>query len=96
MPAFFIWLFEILETRIGSIVISALLSLGLSWTTYTFSVAPLKSLIVSSMAGAPALAVNVLGFLWVDRAVTLLLSAAAAKAAVQAGRQVLTRNKGTS
>ena len=45
MPALVAWLLGALETTIGSIAISALLSLGLGYTTYKFTVAPLRDFI---------------------------------------------------
>ncbi|MHA6203501.1 DUF2523 family protein [Dyella soli] len=91
MPAIVAWLLGVLESRIGSIVISALLALGLSWTTYTFSVAPLRAYILSQTAGIPAMGIGVLGFLGVDRAITMILSAVASKAAVNGAKSILTR-----
>lgn len=91
MPVVVAWLVGVLESRAGSIVISALLSLGLSFTTYTFSVAPLRTLIANDVGSLSAMAANVLGFLWVDRAITMLLSAVAAKYATQGAKAVLTR-----
>lgn len=91
MPVVVAWLVGVLESRIGSIVVSALLSLGLSYTTYKFSVAPLRTLIANDVGSLSSMAANVLGFLWVDRAITMLLSAVAAKYATQGAKAVLTR-----
>ncbi|MDR3443706.1 DUF2523 family protein [Dyella sp.] len=91
MPALVAWLLGVLETRIGSIVISALLSLGLSFTTYKFSVGPIQSWIQTSVGGIPAVGIQVLGFLGVDKAITMVLSAVAARYAVQGARAALTR-----
>lgn len=95
MPALVVWLLGVLESRIGSIVISALLALGLSFTSYKFSVAPITSWIQGAVGGIPAMGIAVLGFLGVDKAITMILSAVASKYAVQGARAALTR-KGTS
>ncbi|MGN6234951.1 DUF2523 family protein [Dyella sp.] len=75
MPALIAWFFGVLETRIGSIIVSALLSMGLSFTTYTFAVAPFRELIRSQLSYAPSQMIAILGFLGVDQCITMLLSA---------------------
>lgn len=82
MPEIVAWIGEMLEKYAGAIVIQALLSLGLSWVTYKFSVTPIKNYIVAHTAGMPRYALEVLGFLGVDKAVTIILSAYAARLAV--------------
>ncbi|MFK2904960.1 DUF2523 domain-containing protein [Dyella ginsengisoli] len=93
MPALIAWLLGALETTIGSIIVSALLSLGLGFTTYKFTVEPLKNFILSQSSGLGATAVNILGFLGLDQAITMILSAIAARYAVSGARAVLTRKK---
>ena len=89
MPVLIAWLLEALETSLGSIVISALLTLGVSTVTYTFTVAPFRTMIADYLGGLSGTAINILGFLGVDQAITMILSALAAKFAVDAGRSFL-------
>lgn len=91
MPALIAWLMSALETTIGSIVISGLLSLGIGFTTYKFTVAPLKAFIIAQAGGMGAQAVAILGFLGFDVAITIILSAIAARYAVSGAKAVLTR-----
>lgn len=93
MPALVAWLLGALESAAGSIVISALVSMGLGFTTYTFTVEPLKAFILQQSSGLGATAVNILGFLGLDQAITIILSAIAARYAVSGARAVLTRKK---
>lgn len=95
MPALVAWILGLLESRIGSIVISALLALGLSFTTYKFSVAPLLSWVQGAVGGIPGTGIAVLGFLGVDKAITMILSAVSSKYAVQGARAALTRKATT-
>lgn len=62
-------------TRIGHWFLSLLAFLGLQWMLQEFAVDPLLDMIKSSFAGAPAVIVGWLGFLNLDRYVTLVLSA---------------------
>lgn len=93
MPALVAWLLGALETTIGSIVISALLSLGLGYTTYKFTVAPLRDFIAAQASGVSGMAVQILGFLGLDVAITMILSAIAASYAVRGAKAIFTRRK---
>jgi hypothetical protein len=77
MPALVAWLVDALATAAGSIAISAMLSIGLTYVTYKFTVDPLRNFLVSQLNAAPAEFVQVLGYLGVDQALTMVLSAAA-------------------
>ena len=79
MPVVIAWLMSALESTAGSIIISALLSLGFSVASYSFGVAPLKSMIANQLAGSGGYFLNILGWLRVDVAITMVLSAYAAK-----------------
>lgn len=93
MPAIIAWLLGALETRIGSIIISGLLTLGFSFTSYTFTVAPLRNYISQVAGGIPSMGLQVLGFLGVDAAITMLLSAVAAKYTINGVKSVLERRR---
>jgi len=91
MPALVSWLISALETKAGTLVLQVLVSLGLSFTTYKFSVAPLRDFIAQQVGGMSAQFVNILGFLGVDQAITMILSAIAARYAVQGAKVALSK-----
>lgn len=91
MPALVAWIGSMLERYAGAILIQALVSIGLTFVTYKFSVAPIRQWLVSHLAGMPQMAIEVLGFLGVDKCVTLIISAYAARMAV-AGASRLVRS----
>ncbi|MBH1552422.1 DUF2523 domain-containing protein [Stenotrophomonas maltophilia] len=71
-------------TRLGQWLLSALAFLGINFMTQKFAVDPLLGQIKASMAGAPGDIVAWLGYLNVDKYVTLVLSAYATAAAAGA------------
>lgn len=75
---------RLVGTRLGQWVLSALAFLGINFMTQKFAVDPLLAQIKSSVAGAPGEIVAWLGFLNVDKYVTLVLSAYATAAAAGA------------
>jgi len=81
---------KMFSTRLGGWIASALLFFGLSWTTYTFAVEPFRDLIAQSMGGGGQF-VAWAGFLGIDRAVTIVLSAIGVKYGVSAAKVALTR-----
>lgn len=84
---------RIFASRIGGWVVGALIWLGLSITTYKFGVEGFRSLIANEMGQAGFL-INWLGFFGVDEAITIVLSAIAAKYAVQGAKVAFTRSAG--
>lgn len=72
---------RLFSTRIGQWVLSALAFLGIQWAAQKFAVDPILDLIKGAFSGAPATIVAWLGFLNLDRYVTLVLSAYAIAAA---------------
>lgn len=67
-----------LATAMGSFVFRAILALGIGTITYTgLSVAinSIKSSVVSSFSGMPADMVGLLGYLWVDKCLSIVFSA---------------------
>lgn len=91
MPVVIAWLMGALESTAGSIIISSMLSLGLSFASYTFGVGPLRSMISSQLGGSGAYFVNILGWLGVDKAITMILSAYAAKWTTQSALSLIKR-----
>lgn len=89
MPVFIAWLWGALETRIGAIIISALLTLGLSFASYKFAVEPLRNLIQQQLAESGAEFTSILGFLGVDAAITMVLSAYTTRWAVSTGLNII-------
>lgn len=71
-------------TRIGQWILSALAFLGINFMTQKFAVDPLLGQIKSAVSGAPGEIVAWLGYLNVDKYVTLVLSAYATAAAAGA------------
>ena len=82
MPVVIAWLLAGLETEIGSLIVSALLWLGISIVSYKFTVGPLEGLISGYIGGSGALYANILGFLGVGQGITMILSAYATRWAV--------------
>lgn len=81
---------KMISTRAGGWIASALLFLGLSFTSYKFAVAPFRQLIQDTMGGGGDL-IAWAGFLGIDKAVTIVLSAIGVKYGVQSVRAVLTK-----
>lgn len=83
------WLFK---NRIGQFITAILAFLGISLATYTFAVQPfidqLESMANAGMGGGQfsAFALNFLGIMNFDKALTMIISAVAAKHAVGAGK----------
>jgi hypothetical protein len=81
---------KVLGSRIGGWIVTALLWLGISLTTYKFGVDGFKSLISGEFSHADFL-VNWIGFFGIDQAITIVLSAIASKYAVQGAKIALTK-----
>lgn len=71
-------------TRVGQWILSALAFLGLNFVAQEFAVTPLLDQIKGSINGAPGDILAWVGFLNVDKYVTLILSAYATAAAAGA------------
>lgn len=95
MPALIAWLGALLETRLGSWVVQILLTLGVSFVSYKVAVEPFRDLVATQFSLIPPMYGNILGYLWIDRAITMIFSAAVAKQATKGMTAVLTR-KGAS
>jgi len=85
--AFFIpALWGALAAMMASLVGRAVLALGIGFVTYTGTmvvITGMENLIMNNMTGMPVLMVNFLGFMWVDKAVTVIFSAVAASIAIR-------------
>lgn len=91
MPVVIGWLMAALESTAGSIIVSALLSLGLSITTYSFGIGPLRSMIASQLSGSGGYFLNILGWLRVDVAISMILSAYAARWTTRSAMSLIKR-----
>ena len=74
----------------GPLIAQVLVFFGLSLTTYHFAVAPFRSLLANQLGSAGFL-VNWIGFFGVDKAITIVLSAIAAKFAIGGAKAALTK-----
>ncbi|MFC5475913.1 DUF2523 family protein [Paraherbaspirillum soli] len=75
-----------LASLMASLVWRAVLAIGIGFITYTGSTVALnamKQAVVSGFSGMPADMVNLLAFLWIDKALSVLFSAVAASLAVR-------------
>lgn len=95
MPALIAWLLGALESSIGSIIISALVTLGFSFTTYKFAVQPFRAMVQGYLSSGGSQLTAIIGFLGIDQCVTMVLSAIAARYAVSSVSS-LVRNKKVS
>lgn len=91
MGSFLTWLGVFLESRIGSIVVQLALSLGITVGSYKFGIEPFQNFIAQQLGGVSGLIANVIGFLGAGIAISMILSAIAAKYATGAMKAVLTR-----
>lgn len=66
-----------LATAVGTLAGRVLLALGFGFITYKgidVGIASLKSSTISSLQGLPADALGLLGFLWIDKALSVVFS----------------------
>ncbi|MDR3445149.1 DUF2523 family protein [Dyella sp.] len=89
------WLGVLLETKLGTFVVNALLTLGVSFTSYKFGVAPLTNFITQQIGQLPGQVANVIGWLGGGIAMSMILSAIAAKYATNGISAVLTKKGAT-
>lgn len=94
MPALVVWLGEMLASVAGTMLIRALLAVGIGLaTTAVFHAANVGPKIAALLGQAGPL-VGYIGFFGLDKAITIILSALAARAATNAAKAFLTK-KGT-
>ncbi|MGZ8339557.1 MAG: DUF2523 family protein [Telluria sp.] len=76
-----------LAAAIGSFVGRAILALGVgvvAYTGITLAVGVVKTNVITSVNALPSQALNLIGFLWFDKALTLVFSAVVASLAMKA------------
>ncbi|MFZ6648899.1 DUF2523 family protein [Undibacterium sp. TJN25] len=95
MPFFVAALMGALGTVAASLVGRVLLALGMGFVTYTgfkASTDALVSLMKSSLLGMPVEIAQLLGYVWVDKALSLIVSSFAAALVVKlAGSDTITK-----
>jgi len=94
MHALFIPLIGLLAKACGALVGRVLLALGFSYVTYqgfNFAADFIVQNMKSSMGSMPAEVLNILGYLWVDRALSMVVSAYSAALAVKGMTSSLTK-----
>lgn len=83
------WIISMLGTYGGNIVARVMVALGLGYVTYNFSVQPLRQLMIDQLSSMPAQAIQIVGFLGIDKAITIVLSAVVAKYAVSGVKRLV-------
>ena len=93
LRAFFMMFVSTLMKYGGQILAKVLIWFGLSFVTYRLGVTELGGLVRQNMAGLPPVALDVIAICQVDKAITMLLSAYAVRAASNIR---MTRTTGTN
>jgi hypothetical protein len=87
MPALFIAAFwGSLASVMGSLLGRALLALGIGFTTYTgitLAITAIKTQAIAGVTSLPADALGLIGYLWLDKGLTLIFSAIATALAMK-------------
>jgi Protein of unknown function (DUF2523) len=91
MGAFLSWLGAFMESKIGSIVVQLCLAMGISFTSYKFGIEPFQNFISQQLAGMSGVVAQVMGFLGFGIAISMMLSAVAAKFATRGMKAVLSK-----
>lgn len=90
MPVLIAWVGRMLATYAGELALRALIGVGLGFATYHFGVTAIKGTITSYLNGGGQIVAYV-GWLGIDKAVTIILSAWAGRLAVSAGKAALVK-----
>jgi peptidoglycan/LPS O-acetylase OafA/YrhL len=81
LATFGAWLLRGLVAYVPVLLLKLFATFGLAWVTHKFVAAPLLSLIQSNLNGVPAFALQCIGAMGGDSAITIILSAYAISAA---------------
>lgn len=93
MPALVVWLSRIFSSRLGQWLTSALVFMGLAFGTQEFAIGPLRSYLETAWGGLGGQVLATLGYANIDKACTIILSAVAARAALNSGALFLKRRQ---
>lgn len=85
MPVIVAWIGRMLLTVVGEMAVRALIGASVGLATYKLVVAPVRQAIATRLGGAGDLA-GYVGFLGIDVAVTIILSAWIGRTAVSASK----------
>jgi hypothetical protein len=75
MPALVAWLVEALGASLVTWAVQLIASFGLSIVTYEFAAQPIKAYLISQTSGLTPQMAGLLGYMKVDVAMTMILSA---------------------
>jgi hypothetical protein len=84
-------LVKVIKSNIGGIAVAGIAGAGLSFGSYNYVVAPFRDHVAQELGGAGAQMLNWLGFCGVDKFITIVFSAIAARATIEATRLSLQR-----
>lgn len=76
-----------LATVMASLIGRAILALGIGFVTYTgitVAINGMKEAVISGVSGIPGDAASLIGFLWLDKGISVIFSAVAASLALRA------------
>jgi len=90
MPIIVAWIGRVLLTVAGEVMVRALVGAGIGLVSYQVLITPVRNEIATRLAGAGPLA-QYIGFLGIDVAITIVLSAAAGRAVVNNSKAYFTR-----
>lgn len=85
MPVIVAWIGRLLLTTIGELAVRALVGASVGLTTYKFVIAPVRQQLAARLGAAGELA-GYVGYLGIDVAMTIVLSALAGRLAVGASK----------
>lgn len=90
MPALVAWIGEMLLSVVGRLAVTALLSVGIGLATHAVVKAANFGPRIQALLGNAGVLVDWVGFFGLDQAITIILSALAARAAVSASKAYFT------
>jgi hypothetical protein len=76
-----------LATAMGTLAGRAIIALGIGFVTYKgidLSIAAMKDAAINSIKGLPVDALNLVGYLWLDKGITVIISAVAVALSMKA------------
>jgi len=90
MPVLVAWIGSMLLTVVGEMAIRALIGAGVGLATHQLVIAPVRAAISARLGAAGAMA-DYVGFLGIDVAITIVLSAWIGRVAVGASKAFFTK-----
>jgi len=90
MPVLVAWIGSMLLTTIGEIAIRALIGLGVGLASQKLVIEPVRAAMAAQLGNAGVM-VDYIGFLGIDQAITIVLSAWIGRSAVSASKAFFTK-----